>query len=472
MWWYDFGVELGLVAIILGLLIIDISRPKEPKRLGTFSVFLVGLLLITHLVTWLVSPSAGIFFFGTVIQDNMAHFFKAFFLATTLLVLLMSKDYAHRLERGHTEFYLLILLASLGMVILASAMDFILLFVALELVTVSFYVMTTYLRSDPKSIEAGLKYLVLGALSSGFLLYGISFLYGVTGTTSITGMGEYATAHGLSKGLIFGSLLIIAGLGFKIASVPFHLWVPDVYEGSPTPVVAFLSVGSKAAGFLILTRLFTNLFSHLEIQWAMLFSAFSAMTLLYGNLAAIPQKNIKRFLGYSSIGHAGYLLMGFASQSDFGLSAVLYYLMSYLFTNLAVFLVIISFSANSGSDDMTDYAGLSQRSPFLAASMLIALMSLAGIPPLSGFFGKFLLITGVVKSQIIWLAILGAINVIIALYYYLVLVKRMYIEEPKVTTPIPVTLATRTALICTLLGIIALGVFQEPFLRIAESILR
>jgi NADH-quinone oxidoreductase subunit N len=271
-----------------------------------------------------------------------------------------------------------------------------------------------------------------------------------------------------SKGILFGFLLVTAGIGFKIASAPFHLWVPDVYEGAPTPVTAFLSVGSKAAGLLILARLIFIIFPNFEHEGILLLSVLSAMTLLYGNLGAIPQKNIKRFLGYSSIGHAGYLLMGYAAGSSLGLSSVLYYILSYLFTNLGVFLIIVIFSNATGSDDMADYAGLSQRSPFLAGAMLLALMSLAGIPPLAGFFGKFLLISAAVQSGLVWLAIIGAINVVISLYYYLVIVKRMYIHEPTVQTAIPISLPMRIGIFASVIGMIGLGIYQEPFLKLAS----
>jgi NADH-quinone oxidoreductase subunit N len=466
----NFSVELGLVAIILGLLILDILFKKDSharrKQLGSWSIALVAVLLVIHFFSW---GNLGSFLFGTFIQDKLSYFFKGFFLLAALFVLLMSREYSIQLERGHSEFYLLILLSTLGMITLSSAQDFILLFVSLELVTISFYIMTTYLRTDPKSIEAGLKYLVLGALSSGFLLYGISFIYGITGSTQFDAIAQYPLDNPMtSKGLLFGFLLVIAGIGFKIASVPFHLWVPDVYEGAPTPITAFLSVGSKAAGLVILIRLIVIIFPNFESQCILLLSVLSAMTLIYGNLGAIPQKNIKRFLGYSSIGHAGYLLMGYAAGSSLGLSAVLYYILSYLFTNLGAFLIIVIFFNATKSDDMAEYSGLSQRSPFLAGSMLIALMSLAGIPPLAGFFGKFLLISAAVQSGLVWLAIIGAINVIISLYYYLVIVKRMYIQEPTVSTSIPVSLPMRVGIIASLIGMIGLGIYQEPVLKLAS----
>lgn len=463
----NFKVELGFGAGILGLLLLSIfSGGKSEEKLGTCSIILVSIIFFFHLF---ICPNDQVSFNGTFVQDPLSYIFKIFFFLTTLFVLLMAREYVHRLERGKGEFYLLILLASLGMILLASAVDFILLFVSLELITVSFYIMTAYLRTDAKSIEAGLKYLILGALSSGFLLYGISFIYGITGSTHFQDIAQYLSHEGFgSKGLLFGFLLILAGLGFKIASVPFQLWVPDVYEGAPTPIAAFLSVGSKGAGFLMLLRLLLTVFPGFQKESMLLLSILSAMTLIYGNLGAIPQKNIKRFLGYSSIGHAGYLLMGLAAGSPLGASGVVYYLFSYLFTNLGAFLIVTIFSKVSQSDEISDYAGLSQRSPLMAGAMLIALMSLAGVPPLSGFFGKFLLISAAVQKGLVWLAMLGAVNVIISLYYYLMIIKQMYIYEPLSKTAIPLTISMKIGISTFVAGILILGIFQEPILKMVE----
>jgi len=464
---HKFCIEFSLSAIIFGILILDIIYSAEQKKkLGQISFWLVFLLLIVHLFSW---GHFGSYFGGNYVKDAFSYFFQVFFLLTALFVINMSREYIHRLERGHGEFYLLILLSTLGMIMLASSADFILLFVNLELITISLYIMTAYLRTEPKSIEAGLKYLILGALSSGFLLYGISFIYGITGNIQFSEVAQYVHENGaVHKGILFGFILILTGVGFKIASAPFQFWVPDVYEGAPTPVTALLSVGSKAAGFLILSRLCFSVFPDLHNAYVPLFAALSAMSLFYGNLGAIPQKNIKRFLGYSSIGHAGYILMGFAAGSLQGSGAVLYYLASYLFTNLGAFLIIVIFSNASNSDEISDFDGLAQKSPLLAAAMLLCLMSLAGIPPLAGFFGKFLLINSTVQSGLVWLAFIGAVNVIISLYYYLMIVKRMYIHEPAEARGIPLSLGARLGIYASMTGIIGLGVFQAPLVRLAN----
>ena len=405
--------------------------------------------------------------------DPLSLFFKGIFVVTALLILLMTRELSHTIERGHGEFYLLILIATLGMFFVASAGNFLMLFVSLELITISFYVMTAYLKTDVRSLEAGLKYLILGALSSGFFLYGIAFLYGSTGSIQFGDVRVFLqNSPLLSPSLLFGLLLILGGILFKTAAVPFQLWVPDVYEGAPTSVVAFLSVGSKAAGFIVGLRIFHELFLPARAQWSALIACLAGLTILYGNLGAIPQKNVKRLFGYSSIGHAGYLFIGLATASGMGSMGVTFYLASYLVTNLAAFLVITAFSRQVGSDQIQAYAGLSQRSPFLAAAMFLSLLSLAGVPPLSGFFGKFLLLMSALWTGYFWLAMIGAAAVVISLFYYLSFVKTMYVDDPKDPTPIAVSFSTRLALLACIAGIFAIGIWQAPFLSLSIASIR
>jgi len=348
--------------------------------------------------------------------------------------------------------------------------DFILLFVALELVTITFYVLASYLRRQVASLEAGTKYLILGALSSGFTVYGIAFVFGTMGTTNFDKI-----AHVLSQSqagtpgppFVLGMLLILTGLGFKVASVPFQIWVPDVYQGAPTPVTAFLAVGSKAAGFALLLRvLFAGLLP-VQSVWATLFLVLSGATLLYGNLGAIPQRNIKRLLGYSSIGHAGYMLMGVATVNAIGVGAVLFYLGQYAFTNLCAFLAIVAVTAVTGSDEIPSFSGLGKRSPLLGLALFLSMMSLAGVPPLSGFFGKFQLFAAVIaRAQTNWhfyaLAGIGAAAVVISLYFYLGVGRAIYLQEAEDASPIPVSKPMRWALYVCMVGMIGLGIFQRP----------
>jgi NADH-quinone oxidoreductase subunit N len=314
-----------------------------------------------------------------------------------------------------------------------------------------------------------MKYLILGALSSGFFLYGISFLYGATHSTNFSAIQGYCETHAMDTMTLFAVVLIFASVGFKIASVPFHLWVADVYQGAPTPVTALLSVGSKAAGFIFLIRLFFGVLSAWHMPWSLMLAVLSAITMTYGNLVAMFQTNIKRLLGYSSIAHAGYLLMGAAAGSALGLSGINFYLLGYLFTNLAAFLVIIVFSIATKSDEIADYAGLLKRSWLLGCAMLLALVSLAGMPPLAGFFGKFVLLMSVVKSGYVWLALIAVVNIVISTYYYLVVAKRIFVDAPRSNTPIAVSLNMQLLLWVAVIGIIAIGFFQGPFLDAAMN---
>lgn len=468
---YSLLSEGLVIALMFAVFAADLFFPSIRKRLGALTAW--GLAAILGCLLWqglfAAGPKPGAAFQGTFLADPMALFFKALFILTAAVVVLLTREFLKKYGKNPGEFYLLILSALLGMLFLASANDFILLFVSVELVTVSFYVMTAYLKTDQRSVEAGIKYLILGALSSGMMLYGISFIYGHTGSTHYDAVR--AALSGMPSApplLLLGILLLIAGLGFKAGAVPFQLWIPDVYEGAPIPVTAFLSVGSKMAGFAALLRICVSVIAPFEKTWALLMAVIAAMTLVYGNLGAIPQKNIKRFFGYSGIGHAGYLLTAIAAGGFSGARGVLFYLLSYAVTMLAAFLVVVFCSVHLESDDMSAYDGLSRRSPLLAGALFLSLLSLAGVPPLSGFFAKFLVLSSAVEKDLIWLAVLGALNVVISLYYYLTLVKRMYIYPPAGGV-ISVPLSFQIPLYLLMLGIVGIGVVQGPFVRLAAS---
>jgi NADH-quinone oxidoreductase subunit N len=416
--WNLVSLEVLTTIILVTLIVIDILLPKKTRRnwIGILSfVALLGLVgfWLTH------RHLSGTTFSGMFVMDSLAWYFKGFFLLTMIFVLPMTEKFFQSLSRRSHEFYFLLWLALLGMFLIASSSDFLLLFISIEILTISLYVMTAYLRSDKLSIEAGMKYLILGSLASGFFLYGMSFLYGVTHSTRFDVIQEFASSHAMTPMVTFGLVLVFAAVGFKIAAVPFHMWVPDVYQGAPTPVTALLSVGSKAAGFVILIRLFFGIFSAWHLDWSLVLAGLAAITMTYGNLVAMFQTNIKRLLGYSSIAHAGYLLMGAAAGSALGAAAISFYLLGYLFANLAAFLVILLCSIVIKSDAISDYAGLSKRSGLLAATLLLALVSLAGMPPLAGFFGKFILLMAIMKTGYLWLAFIAGVNIVISLYYYL-----------------------------------------------------
>jgi NADH-quinone oxidoreductase subunit N len=409
----------------------------------------------------------GYGFHDTYVQDGVSICFKGLFLLAGFLTVFMAREYQSQLKRGQGEFILLILLSLIGMLFLASANDFLLLFVALETLSISLYIMTAYLRDNQPSIEAGVKYVILGALSTAVFLFGLSFIYGSTGSTSYPEIqAKLATFSELPVPFIFGMVLVISSLGFKIAAVPFQLWAPDVYEGAPTPVAAYLAIASKAAGFAALIRLLLTVFHPVQAQLSLLLAILAASTILYGNLGAIPQTNVKRLLGYSSIGHAGYLLIGLASFNDSGAEAILYYLLSYLFGAGGVFLVLVAVSSQLKNDEIHRLAGLSKKSPILAASLLISLMSLAGVPPLAGFFAKFYLLWSSVKAGFLWLTIIGVLNVITSLYYYLKIVKVIYVDEPVDARVLDVSFDQKAMQYFVMLGIVILGIFQGPFVRL------
>ncbi len=460
--WSILNLEILMTTALVSLIVLEIILPKDLKKhlIGTLSFF--TLLAISFF--WLTQKHVtGAAFGGMFVMDPLAWYFKAFFLTAMTFTCAMVQHFFKGTNEQRNEFYFLLWLALLGMCFAASAADLLLLFIAIEILTISLYVMTAYLKSDKLSIEAGMKYLILGALSSGFFLYGMSFIYGITHSTRFADIAIYADTHAMTPMILFGLVCLVAAIGFKIAAVPFHMWVPDVYQGAPTPVTALLAVGSKATGFIIMLRLFYGIFPAWHEQWSFMLAVLSAVTMTYGNLAAIFQTNIKRLLGYSSIAHAGYLLMGIAAGSILGASAVNLYLLGYLFSSFAAFLVIILLSRIIPGDDIEDYNGLAKRSHFLSAAMLLALVSLAGLPPLAGFFGKFTLLLATVNSGYIWLALIATANIIISVYYYLKVAQRIYTAPAKNTTSIPVPAIMGFLLAAAMVGIVVMGILPGPF---------
>ena len=465
--WGVVTVELALGLGILLLLGMDLLLPTSKKSLlwaGAVAVLLAcaGLLIVQYVNGW-----TGVFT-ENFIADGFSGYFKGLFLLTAMVVLVMTREH----PPAHPgAFYLLLLTAVLGTLVLASVHDLLMLFIGLELLTFSLYIMAAYVRTDPRSVEAGMKYLIMGSVSSGFLVYGIALLYGFAGGTTFAVIRQALSSGPVPLTAQAGLLLVLAGLGFKVAAVPFQLWVPDVYEGAPTPVVAFLSVGSKMAGVVAMLRVLYGACLPMTWAWSGALATLSAATMLYGNLAAIPQTNIKRLLGYSSIGHAGYLLMGLSTGTLDGAHAVAYYLLAYLFSNLTVFLVVVEATPRIGGETLDHYRGLSKRSPLLAAALFVGLLSLAGVPPLAGFAGKLFVLLRTVETHQMWLVAIGAINVAISLYYYLMVVKRMYFDAPERLDRIQISGASAAVLAALVAGIFAVGLIPEPFLsRIASAI--
>ncbi len=457
--------EFVAVAAALGVMLYDLWLPKDRKAV-LCTVSMVACVAVFAATFVPAVADGGTAFGGSYLVDGMALLLKRLFAITALLVFVMSRDYVEDLPRGRGEYYTLCLLATSGMLICASVNDFMSLFVALEVVTVSFFVLVAFKRDSTKSVEAGLKMLVIGSISAALLLYGIAFIYGATGSVFFADYRALVEAPDfvLSTELLVGILLVFLGLGFKTSAVPMHVWVPDVYEGAPTPITAFLSVGSKLAGFVLMLRIL-EVFGRSGVvadELTPFLALIAALTLFYGNLGAIPQTNIKRLMGYSSIGQCGYILLGVAAAWETGISATLFYMTAYVFTNLAVFTVIVYVARSTKSHEIDDYSGLARRHPLLGAAMTIGLLSLAGVPPILGFVGKFLAIgAAFARPELQWLVVCGLINVVVSMYYYLCVIKRMWIKDARHPADPAVPRRVKIALVVSMIVLIGGGLAPQ-----------
>ena len=452
--------EMFLTAWLCVVLAVDCTRRTINHRtLAYLSVGGVVGALVT-LIWFDYADVHGALFKDTFVLDGVAIFFKIFVLAATGLVLLCSVDYVRSFKFFRGEYYCLIMMSALGMMFMASAQDLLSVFVTLEFSTFGFYVLVAYLRDNQKSSEAGLKFFILGVFTAGLLAYGISLVYGETGTLVFSDMAATPGSYGLAIGYI----MIFAALGFKIGAVPFHSWIPDTYQGAPTPVTAFLSIAPKGAAVAVLLRVFYVALATFKPTWVLLFVVASIASMTYGNVVAIAQTNVKRLLAYSGIAQIGNVMIGLAAGTKRGSDAMLFYLLTYLFANLGAFAVVIGVSNQIKSDEIEDYNGLNRRSPFLAAAMLLFLLSLAGVPPLAGFIGKLYIFVAAIEEELYTLLIVGLINVVISMYYYLVVVKKMYINEPADPTPLSVSTPLKTAVFVGVAGTVLLGVYPDPFI--------
>jgi len=451
---------LGTVVLALGLIL-----PVQKRNLiGNFTI--VSLILILIFTACKLNQEYS-FFNGIYEIDFFGTFFKLLFLTAGILVMLSSIKYSERYVKRAGEFYSFMVFAMLGMMVMAAAGDLITLYIGLELMAISFYILAAYLLNDKLSAEAGLKYLILGAISSAILLFGMSLVYAFTGTTVIT---EIATLKIYQPALITGIIMMMAGFAFKVSVVPFHMWTPDIYQGAPIPVTAFLAVASKAAGFAAFVRVFILAFPIAHYDWTGVMAILAALTIIVGNLIALAQKDIKRLLAYSSIAQAGYILVGLVAANAYGLKGVLFYAMIYVFSNVGAFAVATAVEVETGSTSIESFAALGRRSPFLAAIMTVCLLSLAGIPPLAGFVGKFYLFSGAVEAGYLWLVFIGLIMSMVSVYYYLNVTRIMYIgesedEEQTIKIPAPAKLA----LWLCFTGTILFGVYPTPLSEIVQS---
>ncbi|MFW2488086.1 NADH-quinone oxidoreductase subunit N [Clostridium chromiireducens] len=462
-------VELLTAALCLVLLVVGLSLPKYKERLGLVTSICLFIIFIISIFNGplLNGGQQQSLLDGAYVVDSFSIFFKQLFLIAAVLTILMSKDH---LVSKQGEFYALIVSALLGMMIMVSAGELITIYVGLELMTISFCILIAY-KGDEKSKEASLKYIILGAMSSAIFLYGLSLIYGITQTTVIKEIAEVLASGQVAPLEILGMIFLIAGFAFKIAIVPFHMWAPDIYEGAPTSITVFLAVASKTAGLAVLIRLFMTGMSSVSSYWIELIIVLCVITLVLGNLVAIPQTNIKRLLAYSSISQAGYFLLGIIANSSLGIASVLLYSLFYLFANIGAFGVVIAVSKATGSDEIKDYAYLAKRSPFLAAVMLISLLSLAGIPPLAGFIGKFYLFLSIIEKGQIWLAFLSIVMSVVSVYYYLKVVKVMYFgESPEKLESIPVSIGTKLSLIISMITLVVLGIYPTQVIDVVLTV--
>jgi NADH-quinone oxidoreductase subunit N len=453
-----------LILLGFGFIVIIFDLIVDNKKLLPI-ITLIGIFL--GLWTLAITPPASISLFsGMITADSFAIFFKLISMLIITLVVLMSIEYKPLSPKYTAEYYALLLFIAVGLMLMASSTNLIMIYMAIEFVSLTSYILVGFLKKDTKSSEAALKYFLFGVLCSGIMLYGMSLLYGITGSLDLHQIAIGLSAVGGYKPIMLLSIiLILAGFGFKVAMVPFHMWVPDVYEGAPTPITAFLSVGSKGLGFAVLLRVFIIAFGTLQSDWIWLISILAILTMSIGNIIAITQDNIKRLLAYSSIAQAGYILVGLAVATSLGQQSVLIYLFVYFLMNLGAFTVVIIISNALDSDMLSAYQGLGQRAPFLAATLAIFLLSLTGIPPLAGFIGKFYVFSAAVQAKMFWLAVAVAINSIVAAFYYFRIIRIMYLENPIEVTPINKPVYLQTALIISLLGTVLIGIYPLPLLN-------
>lgn len=467
--------EIFLSVLAMLLLLINVFSPGGSKSyLGYISFIGIAAAAVLVGAGWGGHIES---FSGSVVLDNFSTFFKMIFLLSAGLAILISDQYMEREGCNHGELYPIILFTTVGMMLMACGTDLMTIFLGLEVMSVSLYVLSGFNRNNIKSNEAGLKYFLLGAFSTGFLLYGMALIYGATGTTRIAKIAVVVGQMTLPSAnimLLAGMLLMFTGFAFKVAAAPFHMWTPDVYEGAPTPMTAFMSTGPKAAAFAASLRIFLVALPTLQVEWSQLLWVLAVLTMTVGNITALRQDNIKRMLAYSSIAHAGYCLVGFAAGNGTGTAGILFYMLSYAFMNIGAFAIIILVAKKGESNGtVMDLAGFGFKHPLLALAMTIFMFSLAGVPPTAGFIGKFYLFSGAIQKGYIWLAILGVLNSAASVYYYLRVIVYMYMKEPteefewsKVTAPVAL------ALVISVAGTLIPGIVPSILLELAQNAIR
>lgn len=477
-----FVPELILSGAMIVVLIADLLVRGRAKGLVVWLT--VGALAAATIAALeLYGAGSALLFTNMIALDPFAVYFKILFFVATALVVLVSTISPDTRNVDTGEFAALMLAVALGMSLMASAVDLVMMVIALEMVSVPSYILAGFLKGNRRSCEAALKYVIYGAASSGVMIYGMSILFGLTGSTNV-----FDIAAGLARqdpyrlATLVAVGFVLAGIGFKISAVPFHFWTPDVYEGAPIPVTAFLSVGPKAAGFAMMVRFFYSGLAQggadgrwlpvAGLDWPALIAALAAATMTFGNLAAIPQTNLKRLLAYSTIAHAGYMLMGFVVLSDQGVLAVLFYLGVYLLMNLGAFFVVITVAKQARGEDIVHYRGLVWRSPFLAVAMAAFLFSLIGVPPSGGFIGKLYLFAAVIREKFYWLALVGVLNSVVSLYYYARILRAMFFDRAETEAPLAVPAGAWALIVVLLVPTVGLGIWWTPLWELAARSLK
>jgi NADH-quinone oxidoreductase subunit N len=462
---FTFLSVMAIIVMVLDALIVNSSRI-------TF-IFSAITLLISGILGISTFGLHGIGFNGMVTGGGFAAYFDILFSIGGLLTILTSRQYLQRENIEHDEFYSLVLFAVAGMMLIAHSNHLLILFIGIEVMSVSFYILSGYMRNNAKSVESSLKYFLLGAFATGFLVYGIALIYGSTGSMDYNQIALNINKNALNFPALLpiGIALIVIGLSFKAAAFPFHQWAPDVYQGAPTIVTAFMSTAGKAAAFAAFIPIVTVLMPAAPVKLQMIFAVMSAATMLIGNISALAQSNIKRMLAFSSVAHAGYIMMGLVSGSQYGYGGIVFYLTAYMFMQIGSFIIVGILERNGEKYlELSDYAGLSKRHPVLAAFMAIFMLSLAGIPPFAGFFGKYFLFTAAIDAGFLWLTLVGVLSSIISVYFYIGLIVKMYFTEPEGQREDNEVGMSGLSLIITIAGVIVLGILPSGILSIASNL--
>jgi NADH-quinone oxidoreductase subunit N len=456
--------EIIMTCAVLFIIVLDLFIQRK-ETIGIISVVAAAVVCYSLL------GSTGITFSGMFVSDGYSLFFKMIFLISFVLSVLISMKYIAIEKVNHGEYYYIMLLATLGMMIMASAGDLIVLYLGLELMALSTYILAGFMKHDRRSNEASVKYFLLGAFASAILLFGISLIYGLTGTTNIRDIADYIAGNGLTSNiaLMLAMIMFVTSFGFKIAAAPFHMWAPDVYEGAPTSITAFMSVGPKAAGFAAIGRVFLISLAPIEVEWVKVLIPVAIITMATGNVLAIAQTNIKRMLAYSSVAHAGYALLGVIAGGTEGVASMMNYLLIYMFMNIGAFAIVILLRREGvRGEDIRDYEGLSKTNPLCAVLMLIFMFSLTGIPPMAGFVGKFYLFLSAIHAGYTWLVVVAVFFSAISAYFYLRIVIYMYMREPADKHILSTSPAINLALALTTAAVIIIGVLPEKAIALAK----